>query len=431
MNNFPKSYEPLHALWLSNNNCQVATQSQFSAMGKKTVTGLTMKKILFLFMALLISLTGFAQTRTLTLGSSFNPTTCGGSGVINLSVTNISAGLYTLRYTRGDLNVNAVVEVTSSSSIVLERFGITAGTYDNFGIYAGQNLIASASGSTTLQNPTSPTLVAGNVTNPTTCTGTDGKIAFTTTGLPNSDYDLRFAASAGATTTSPQRVTVSGNTFSLNNLTVGTYSAFSITRPTTQCTGSDATTKTVECIPACSQVATATQTMTWTGTANTDWNNPCNWSPNGVPTATNFVSIPNVANDPVIMSGTTANTFKVDIGDFGSLTINNGGELNVLTTNTSLGDRGLVLRANATFTNRGTLNVLTTANVYTIVEHDNTTFINSGTVNVSSPSYSIILGGSNIAFTNEASGLSIFKLVMVMVLTLTLALTESSIIKGR
>lgn len=32
--------------------------------------------------------------------------------------------------------------------------------------------------------------------------------------------------------------------------------------------------------------------ITWTGAVSTDWNNACNWSPNGVPTATNDVVVP-------------------------------------------------------------------------------------------------------------------------------------------
>lgn len=53
----------------------------------------------------------------------------------------------------------------------------------------------------------------------------------------------------------------------------------------------------------CTQIATATENMTWRGTADTAWANPCNWSPNGIPSVTNQVIIGDVTNDPVILSG--------------------------------------------------------------------------------------------------------------------------------
>jgi hypothetical protein len=82
----------------------------------------------------------------------------------------------------------------------------------------------------------------------------------------------------------------------------------------------------------CTQVATATQNMTWTGTADTSWANHCNWSPSGVPTATNRITIPNVAKKPVVLTGTMATCLSIAISTSSSLTINNGGTLTVLPT---------------------------------------------------------------------------------------------------
>ena len=42
---------------------------------------------------------------------------------------------------------------------------------------------------------------------------------------------------------------------------------------------------------------------TWTGTTSTNWTTPTNWSPYGVPTATDDVIIPATANKPVLPSG--------------------------------------------------------------------------------------------------------------------------------
>lgn len=64
----------------------------------------------------------------------------------------------------------------------------------------------------------------------------------------------------------------------------------------------------------------------WNGTTS-DWNNPANWSPAGVPTSTDCVVIGDTPIDPVI-SGTSYNAYAY------SLTILNGGVLQVNTSST-------------------------------------------------------------------------------------------------
>ncbi|AYQ33265.1 T9SS type A sorting domain-containing protein [Runella sp. SP2] len=69
------------------------------------------------------------------------------------------------------------------------------------------------------------TLIAGSTTDPTSCGGNQGSIAFTTTNLPDgSNYLLSFSTTS--TTTSPKSVNVGGNSFTLSGLTAGTYSNF-------------------------------------------------------------------------------------------------------------------------------------------------------------------------------------------------------------
>ncbi len=86
----------------------------------------------------------------------------------------------------------------------------------------------------------------------------------------------------------------------------------------TTCTGAPITaTVTVE------GVATATSSLTWTGAVSTDWSNACNWSPNGVPTATNQIIITNVTNKPTVGSSLTA-VAKEIILRVGSTLTNNG-----------------------------------------------------------------------------------------------------------
>ncbi|KAA9327625.1 DUF4394 domain-containing protein [Hymenobacter busanensis] len=75
--------------------------------------------------------------------------------------------------------------------------------------------------------------------------------------------------------------------------------------------------------------------FTWTGAVSTDWGTAGNWSTNQVPTATDDVTIPNVANDPVVSNAQQARS--VTLGSGATLTTTNGGTLTV----------------NGTFTNNG------------------------------------------------------------------------------
>ncbi|MBL7787632.1 MAG: BspA family leucine-rich repeat surface protein, partial [Chitinophagales bacterium] len=151
---------------------------------------------------------------------------------------------------------------------------------------------------------------------------------------------------------------------------------------------------------SCPSVATVTEEMTWTGTVSTDWANACNWSPNGVPTATNPVNIPNVANDPVI-SGTATCLW---ITNAGNLTINSSGALTVTTD--AIVARGIVVESNSTLTNNGTLTATTSNSVFVILLNDNATFNNSGTTTLASAAGSCILFSSNnCTFTNTSTGI--------------------------
>jgi len=72
--------------------------------------------------------------------------------------------------------------------------------------------------------------------------------------------------------------------------------------------------------------ATVNGAKTWAGTTDADWSNPLNWSPNGVPTATDCVVIPSATNSPII-SGSSYNAYC------NNLTILSGGILLLNTSN--------------------------------------------------------------------------------------------------
>lgn len=95
---------------------------------------------------------------------------------------------------------------------------------------------ATASVSVTVEP--SPGLVVGVASNPTTCVGSDGSIAFTTTNLPDGIYSLTYTGAG-----SPRNVSVIGNSFVLADLPAGVYSNFSITM--NGCSGSAPTSVTL------------------------------------------------------------------------------------------------------------------------------------------------------------------------------------------
>lgn len=59
----------------------------------------------------------------------------------------------------------------------------------------------------------------------------------------------------------------------------------------------------VSCVAYSNCLQVSSYGKQWNGSQGTSWNNNLNWTPNGIPDATNCVIIPNVANKPVI-SGT-------------------------------------------------------------------------------------------------------------------------------
>jgi len=66
-------------------------------------------------------------------------------------------------------------------------------------------------------------------------------------------------------------------------------------------------------------IAITNNSKIWNGSANSNWDNATNWSPNGIPTSDNCIYIPNTVNNPIV-SG-------ISNGDGLNLTIANGGLL--------------------------------------------------------------------------------------------------------
>uniref|UniRef100_UPI00260CF657 hypothetical protein n=1 Tax=uncultured Cytophaga sp. TaxID=160238 RepID=UPI00260CF657 len=70
-------------------------------------------------------------------------------------------------------------------------------------------------------------------------------------------------------------------------------------------------------------------TLIWTGTSSSDWGTTSNWSPAIIPASGDYISIPNVTRKPIITTGKTGNIKNIIIEPSSSITLNNGGALNV------------------------------------------------------------------------------------------------------
>lgn len=69
------------------------------------------------------------------------------------------------------------------------------------------------------------TLTAGTTTNPTTCLGSNGNIAFTSTNIPDGSYTFNYTKNA---TSASSTITVASNAFSLTGLSTGVYANFQV-----------------------------------------------------------------------------------------------------------------------------------------------------------------------------------------------------------
>ena len=70
------------------------------------------------------------------------------------------------------------------------------------------------------------------------------------------------------------------------------------------------------------------QSKNWTGATSNDWNTASNWSPSGVPTSSNYVTIASGTPNPVL--STTATVISVQMNNNKQLTVSSTGRLNLI-----------------------------------------------------------------------------------------------------
>ncbi|WP_343615186.1 T9SS sorting signal type C domain-containing protein [Flavobacterium sp.] len=98
----------------------------------------------------------------------------------------------------------------------------------------------------------------------------------------------------------------------------------------------------------------------WNGSINTDWNTAANWTPSGVPTATDCVVIPNTINKPII-NGTNSYANTLSVTNLGQLTVGSSNTLTI--TNTIAVNPTAILTFNNNSSLVQTTNAVNTGNI--------------------------------------------------------------------
>lgn len=214
--------------------------------------------------------------------------------------------------------------------------GATNTTYDEAGpiyqtTYFRRVVTATVNATSCTANSNFITVFVNNVTPPSI----DGNQSVCDSSDSPSTFNVTIAATGTGTLTYQwQRSTIgcSGPWTNISGATSATYTPTPVTQTTYYQVRVTSTLNGVQCIAFSNCTEITSYAKTWNGSISTDWNNPANWTPNGVPTAAHCVVIPNVTNDPII-SGSNYEAFassislmssaKLDVNTSNTLTVTN------------------------------------------------------------------------------------------------------------
>ncbi|MFY0653953.1 MAG: tandem-95 repeat protein [Cyclobacteriaceae bacterium] len=169
---------------------------------------------------------------TLALGSSTDPTVCGGEGVINLTLKGVPNGIYSFDYDGGSFDD---VPVESGAA----EISAMAGTYNNLTINVVDCESVDDVDVTVAEAPV-PTLSVESTTQPS-CNGSDGSITFSFTNVADGDYPVTFDGGSFGT------VEVVSGEATISDLSQGTYD--NITVEISGCSSPDGVSLELDCSP--------------------------------------------------------------------------------------------------------------------------------------------------------------------------------------
>ena len=290
---------------------------------------------------------------------------CNGGGTTALTFDEVMAGDGTLNATP-----NSNTPICEGNTINL--LGSYAGTFGTAVTYSW-SIVAPGGGisSSSVQNPTISNAIVGTYSATLTCTTTYsgniynnyetisivvspspsiisiGTTTQPTCALPTGSVQLNNLPS-GNWTINPGAITGSGSSYTVSGLAPGNYS-FTVTNSGGCASSSSAS------------VNFTSSGKTWNGLTS-DWFAATNWTPNGVPTSTDCVTISNVGFSPIISGPSIAYAYAVNIPSNGNLEIASNGTL-VVTD---------IINVNAT----GTFDIKNNGNLIQINNVSNTGNIN-------------------------------------------------------
>ena len=259
---------------------------------------------------------------------------CNGAGETGLTFDDVMNGGGTL-----DARPSSNTPVCEGSQINL--FGTYSGTAGTTVTYSWV-IVAPGGGNTSssLQNPTIPNAIAGTysitltcstifkgntysnnetivvLVNPRPATITIGTITQPICSVSTGSVILNNLPSSGSWTINPGAIFGSGTSVIVSGLSPGTYN-FIVTN-SNGCVSNPS-----------NNVVIAPPGKTWNGSINSNWFIASNWTPSGVPTSTDCVTINNSGIAPIISGATIAYAYSLTILGSGNLQISSGSSLQV------------------------------------------------------------------------------------------------------
>jgi len=164
-------------------------------------------------------------------------------------------------------------------------------------------------------------------------------------------------------------------------------------------------------IIVCIRTANAQTSYTWNGSASTNWNTPGNWTPNGVPGASDNVTIVTAGNSCLMPANETIANFKLTSGtlDLGGFTLTIGGSTATFTAGTVQNGSVTIPAATSTTFGNGPITMNCIVSISTAaISLKNTTFQKTLTLTKTGPTNDGNSGGNTFngatVMTNAGDG---------------------------
>jgi len=252
-----------------------------------------------------------------------NRTVCSGGDPAAFTETTAATGTgLTYQWQSSLTGVGPWTDILGATGITYDVPGpVTQTTYYQrvaFATIGATTCQAASNFVTVFVNDVSPSVIAGDQT---VCS--QDPIAFTVTSAATGNGVLSYQWQSNTTGCGGSWSNIVGAnsaTYDPSVLALTTYYHVVVT----------STLNSVLCTATSNCITVTSFAKTWNGSVNANWNNALNWTPNGVPTASNCIVIPNVITDPIISgTGYIAYGYSLNILSDGRLDVNSGNTISI------------------------------------------------------------------------------------------------------